>query len=295
MKQQSLTRSRPIRLLLAAALLVATPTSGALGQGAPITLRMKFRTGNVTKYRMVMDMNMAMNMSGQPKPMHVAMRMTATMRQKILKVLPDGSAEVKASTSGFKTVLNGQPFKAPTVANVGPITMTIDPLGRPKNMQSQDKTISPMLSNMFGGSGGATMPDMLPDHPVKVGDTWSGSFPLPMLGGTATYQYTLLAVETVGGIRTARIRFGVNMPLNTAASTGPGAIGGSMPGVGMTGTMAGSGILRFAVSSGKLESMSGSAHMSPTLTPGKDQQGSGQLQGSMNMKMDMSMSLRVIH
>ena len=92
-----------------------------------------------------------------------------------------------------------------------PMKMTMSPTGK----ATPDPESAKLLSAMMNASGGMTMDVSrlsaltagLPDHPVKIGDTWGVQDSVQMGGATmaGNSNLKLAAIETFEGVKTARI------------------------------------------------------------------------------------------
>ena len=91
--------------LVAIALLVV---SSGIVLAEPVALAYKFVPGAIDKYKMSMSMDLNLVGAPQGRQMPPAnMRMSMVVTEKTLGVLPDGSAKIRVSYSGFK--MEGNP------------------------------------------------------------------------------------------------------------------------------------------------------------------------------------------
>lgn len=171
------------------------------------TLKAKYQLNDLLVYKMIMNMKMSM-----AKPDGTALPMgssestaSATIRMKTISVKPDGSAVITSSTSNGIVKTGGKSMPMPKTPV---ITMDIAPNGIAK-MHGMDNI--PGAQFMSGSI--PTMGIMCPDHPVKVGDEWENKIPNPLGGEDVTVNSQLLAVETIKGQETLKIKQAMTMPL----------------------------------------------------------------------------------
>ncbi len=282
MTNRNLTRACVAFLALAAAML-CTPQD-AVGRDAPITLTMKFKPGSVTRYKVNMAMTMSMSgLQARSTPMH--MDTVVTMAQKVDRPLPGGGGVVTVTYGKPAMTMNGKPMPAPGATSaMKPVTMQYDAHGNVRSANEAGAASGPgMAANMFGSGSGVVSPGLLPNHPVKPGDSWKGSFPIPMLGGNMTFKYTLVDVRTVAGYRVAHIQVAVRMSIHASGSGAPGA---TLP-AGVSGVVSGAGAADFAIDQGKIVRTVMKVNVSPTMA-------AGQAGGAAGMKMHMDMTMKIV-
>ncbi|MHB8634855.1 MAG: hypothetical protein ACYC96_00110 [Fimbriimonadaceae bacterium] len=102
-----------------------------------------------------------------------------------MKVTDGGSGNVN-----LESTTQGLPGGSQTTVQ------TFDPTGKLVKTTLNGKPVA-------GVGSGASTRDMLPDHPVKVGDTWTGSRTIGNQSVTA--EYHLSKVEAVGGTQLATV------------------------------------------------------------------------------------------
>lgn len=232
------------RLLLsaAAALLAAPslcaqdqpPAPPAPGGGQGVKLAYKYRAGQVQRFRAGYTSDMSLTMDGPAAgagPIPITVKMALRYSEKIAGV-KDGVATVVTKMDGLsmntnamgtsfavkmangKTTMsmNGQPVKpgSPLAAALPKMTaarmsMTAqrDALGNEKRMQS-----GPEMDQYFGGGTNAATVQ-LPDHPVKVGDTWETTMKTkpaipgsPGGGASAVPEMEIKLTNTLKGLET---------------------------------------------------------------------------------------------
>ncbi|HZP82715.1 MAG TPA: hypothetical protein VFB21_13830 [Chthonomonadaceae bacterium] len=194
------------------ALLIA-PLAASAGQGgnSPVMLRMKFKPGDVNRYRMTMQMNMTMHMPNQPQPMTVPVNMMMTMEQKVDSVDAKGNGTVVTTIQNQQVTANGQTAPSPQVP---PVTMRLSPQGKILSTQGMPANqVTNMMGNPFGSGGANGLTVLLPAKPVKPGDSWTQPVRLPGSALSGTTKNTLIRYENVGQFRTARIHTVANLTL----------------------------------------------------------------------------------
>jgi hypothetical protein len=200
----------------------------AADDGQPVEMTVKWQTGK--RYEMEMDMTMdsTINVSGQKNPMAQKMKMHEEYAFSVLKDRDGGGKEVEMEITGIgmNMEMGGKslfafdsktPPDAATKANPGTAAMQkmvgahlkllTDAQGRVEKVVDLDEFV-----NSIGGGGGAAGASMvksmmsedtikqmamhgLPDHSVKIGDSWPIKLGVasPELGGMVvdlTYTFT---------------------------------------------------------------------------------------------------------
>lgn len=203
-------------------------TSIPLMGGGSVTLARTFKAGEEQKYKMDMTMNQQMG-SGDQKAGQMKMTITADMDQKTTSVAPDGKTAdvlVKTSNMAFKT----EPEMG--LGNMLPKEMTTNMKIDSRNQVSA-ATVSGVQGAMAGqldqmglGSNPMGFGASLPDHPVKVGESWDVPLPkMPMLETTGSLKATLVGEKTVDGTPSWEIKITGSLPIkmNLAQSKAPAA------------------------------------------------------------------------
>src|SRR5258708_141965 len=202
----------PVAALLA---LASLTHSTAHAQDAPppppnntqsYTLEAKYAVNDLLKYKMLMTMKMNMKPAkeGAPVPPLGEMTTSATMRMKTVAVKPDGTGVIVSQILEGETSAMGR--KSP-MTGIPPFTQEIDKRGRIKSMSGLPT--SGAGAQFLQGMDFKNMQSsgvLLPDHPVKVGDTWEDEVPFPIGNAKAKITCTLLGTESVQGVDTLKVK-----------------------------------------------------------------------------------------
>lgn len=194
---------------------LTTVAAAALPAG-PLSLRMKFKPGEISRYRMsVLVMTQVPGMNNSPD---AGYNVSADLIEQIqvTHALSNGGGELAVSTVSGNGIINGQPFTSPPTPH--PALISFDARGNVTGAKDLPTSASvPMLANVFG-SGALSMQGVyLPIKPVKPGDSWTQKVKITGItgGSLATVKATLVRLEPVGRFRTARIHAVLSTPLNT--------------------------------------------------------------------------------
>ncbi len=207
----------PMKKLLPILLIVAV-LAGALffmlpkHKGGALSFELKFKPGQVDKYKMTMDMTM--DMPGMPKaagaPSKQTMNMTVDMTQEVMSVNPDGSAKIKTAISNMSMNMPGMPGGAMPDMPKTEFTMTMSKDGKASNIEGMENTPGMAMSGMDMKQMMNQMDGMLPGKSVSVGDTWKGEIASPM-GGKMEALYELVSEnESIGGQKVSKIKCTIN-------------------------------------------------------------------------------------
>lgn len=279
--------------LAAAALLAIFPAvAHAQAAPAPVMLRLKFTPGQTLYYSMVSDTNgtVVMGQLGTEMPIQVHTKMLMHQTVKSVRAA-DGAATMDVGIDSMSLGMNGRAFPMPAdklsqMKTLG--TMLILPTG---------KTLSFIPSAALGAAA-PPMPGMdmshmspmsslgqFPDAPVKSGDTWKSAVAMGMMGAQVAAGFTLSGVETTGGKTVAIITQTTGGTFDTSAAAADGAAAPAAPaGMAMTGTVSGTGTLRFDVDAGTIVGQTSRASVTMTMTPPG-------ANGPVNMKMNVHSTL----
>ena len=232
---------------LALLVLFFVAACGSIGAQAQ-TVSLAYKAGDTYKYgfHAVLKYTIAASGMSIPLDMDLSAKETVTVKS----VDSDGTADMSVSISNLsmKMSLNGTTNTTTTPNTAATIDMKVAKDGRVVSVNGSafGSNALPGVSGMQGGVVSA----ILPDHPVKPGDTWTKSYDEPNpLGGSsihATSNNTYLRDDTVSGVKAAVIESKVTTNLNITLDLGAmlGATGATPgtatpPGAGsltMTGT-----------------------------------------------------------
>ncbi len=188
--------------------IIALGACGSLGPAQPHTLSLAYKAGDTYKYRFHSSTKQTVTMSGESLPTQIDI--AANESVKVNSVDGSGTADLSITFSDF------------TVKSVA-AGVTNTTTGLPSNTTeveiAADGTISSVAGNqiqsgnplaLFSGFGGGFfISAVLPDHPVKPGDTWSKSYdqamPSTFMSGSShiTSDSTYLRDETLNGVTAA--------------------------------------------------------------------------------------------
>jgi hypothetical protein len=199
------------RLALVAFFLVAA--CGSIGVHAQ-TISLGYKAGDVSKYALHMVLKYTVGASGMSIP--IDLDVTAKEAVTVKSVDTDGTADLSIAISdiALKTSMNGTTSSTNTTKS-GTIEVKIAKDGRvlSVNGDALSRSAFPGLSGPQSGYVSA----ILPDHPVKPGDTWTKSYDAPNTIGTgaihATSDNTYLRDEKVGSVNAAVIESKINTNL----------------------------------------------------------------------------------
>jgi hypothetical protein len=221
----------------------------ACGSAQAQSISLAYKAGDTYKYSFHMVMKYAVAASGMSIPLNLDMsgKETVTVRS----VDGSGTADLSISLSNLsvKTSMNGT-TNTTTTSTPTTIEMKVAKDGRVVSVNG-NAFGNNSLPGIFGTEGGLVSA-ILPDHPVKPGDTWTKSYDVPNpLGSSsihATSNNTYLRDENVGSTKTAVVESKVNTNLDmtidlsamlgAAAGTPPptGAGSGGVESLSMKGT-----------------------------------------------------------
>lgn len=210
-----MTRSwyrRTLPRVAAGVLLTTLPllAQAGAGGGGPVPLRIKYKQGEINKYQTNMSVSLA-GMGGPKGAQGGAMpiQQLSVMQQfKTSKLLPNGSAEVVVTTINMQGGAGMGTTPLPK-----PITLVMDSRGAVKATKgTMGGNVPTMFSNMLGSNALGTQQVPLPEKPVKPGDVWNNTLPMPGMG-TGSIKGQFIKVETVGKHKTALLHYLLTMPI----------------------------------------------------------------------------------
>ncbi|MCX6344636.1 MAG: hypothetical protein NT018_06145 [Armatimonadetes bacterium] len=294
-------RPNPMKKLLPILLIVAV-LAGALFFMFPkhnqsLSFEMKFKPGQIDKYKMTMDMTM--DMPNMPKaagaPSKTTMNMTADITQEVVSVNPDGSAKIKASVSNMKMNMPGMPGGAMPDMPKTEFTMTMSKDGKVLSTEGMDDM--PGMSGVDMKQMANQMSGSLPGKSVSVGDTWKSKVAMPIGGDMEVVNELVGENESIGGQKVSKIKSNFNYDgdlADWAKQTGQSA--GKMP-PGMKGkvSMKGEGNTFFNRAEGKMvqTDMAMDMTMNMEMPQGAMPGGQKSVNTNMNVNTNMKMKMRM--
>lgn len=194
--------------------------TGGDAAGQPVLLRMHFKPGLISRYRMSMRASLPTLAGAQGAPAHYDTNIDLVLQQKVMKVRPDGSADITVSTTSGSGVVNGSPFKPQD----SPSLITLDERNNiiaAKRLPS-DQPPGALTGTMFQTGELSTQGVYLPKQPVKVGDVWTEQVGIHTsqkdaqkdvkAALTGTVKSTFVRLETIGLFNTVRLHSEVRVP-----------------------------------------------------------------------------------
>ncbi|HEV2471596.1 MAG TPA: hypothetical protein VGS41_02955 [Chthonomonadales bacterium] len=235
--------------LIAASFAIMALACPGTCQNGPVTLRWKPRLGEESRYRLKVTIGIA----SPSMPTNMNIDMSMILNQKVTRVLPNGNFVEETTVTNGTVTTGGRAAQIP--GSLHPFVMTITPQGTLVSIKGVGPD-SPM-STMFGGSSGLTgLTVRMPNHPVRVGQSWPTSLTIPILTGAnarVTGTNKLVGFYALGRYRTARLRTGINMPVHLYMSAqGMLVSSASQAAMLMTGSADFAGDTYFATWQGKL-------------------------------------------
>lgn len=217
------------RLALLAFFVVAA--CGSIGAQAQ-TISLAYKAGDVSKYSFHVVLKYTVAASGMSIPLN--MDMSAKETATVKSVDSDGSADLSVviSDMSMKMTMNGT-TNTTTTNTPQTIDMKI----------AKDGRVISVNGNAFGnnalpgvsGTQGGVISAILPDHPVKPGDTWTKNYEVPNPMGTgsihATSDNTYLRDDTVNGAKAAVVesKTSTNLTMNLDLGSMLGGSGTASP------------------------------------------------------------------
>ncbi len=182
-----------------------------------VDLQYKFKAGEVVRHKIVMDMDVviAANVPNAPQipPMH--MKMVGIVKQKTMRVLPDGDAEVVDVLESLTMTVGGETRKIEIGKYPSKMTGFLSKFGPSDRMGAASQTPG-MLSSLQFGSGGMCQYILLPGQALNVGDYWTDTMNLPL--GLSVQQKTKLTAENskLGSYKVAVLKHDISGSMDLA-------------------------------------------------------------------------------
>lgn len=218
------------RLALLTFLLVAA--CGSIGLQAQ-SISLAYKAGDTYKYGFHMVMKYAIAASGMsiPLDLDLSAKETATVKS----VDSSGTADMSIAISDISVKMSMNGTTNTTTTKTGTtIEMKVAKDGEVLSVNGSAFGSNTSLPGMTGTQGGVVSA-ILPDHPVKPGDTWTKTYdqpnPLSTTSIHATSNNTYLRDENVGSVKSAVIESKVNTNLDMTLdlSSMLGAAGATPP------------------------------------------------------------------
>lgn len=244
----------------ATAVLVAFPLSAGAQAPTPaapaagtVTLRYKFTPGQVHRYKVTINMvgTMMTGQSGAGFPINTATQFVLKQTVKDVRAT-DGAATISTEIESTRFAMNGQEQTVPDAQQTAmkkPTTLLLLPTGKVLPTPAAD-TPELSMSAMDFSKAFLNLITVLPEGPVKAGDTWESTLATPgMAGSDLKFASTLTALTGEGDAARASI----DQKINGVLQSMPGQ---PMPmGIKITGTITGTGTVVFNTAAGLVESM----------------------------------------
>lgn len=282
-------RRTSLAVTVCLAALVVAGAARAADEG--IKLEYKFKPGEVLRYKLAVDMDLAMQSdmagSAQMPAMHV--KMVGVMKQKTLRILPDGDAEVLVAVESMKMMVGGQTQKVP-LDKIPTITLVVSREGLVKKMSGLDEAAGLLAGMPFAGAANPGQGGAFPSQPVKVGEVWSQKVPFPMGGMLNTRSQLTSTNSKVGKYRVAAIKQDVGGSIDLAMPglmfSPAGRASDESVDIGMKGMVMGDSMVYFSVEHGRLIRTQGSADAQVAMDLSGGMAG-GQMQVDMHTTFEM--------
>jgi hypothetical protein len=194
----------------------AAAPQGAQMAGA-VVLKMRFKAGQTDRFEMHSLGDVTYQNSGQVKQGPLPHAQSGVVTWHVDRALPNGGGLITMTNSITESQVGGHAVPAPPAASA---TITYDAQGQIvasswRAAHSHAAPILPGAANPVTSVEGVIgiLSFSLPDHPVKVGDTWSAQAHLPGTGISGVVRNTLVRIETVGKYRCAHIRMTAILPM----------------------------------------------------------------------------------
>lgn len=197
----------------------------ALGQDAPpppptdrtYAPEARFTVNDLLKYKMTMSFNLSIkSQDGKPLPVPIPTgdnKVDSVITMKTVGVKPDGTGVVVTKMTGGRASIMGTSMDTPGADTA--ITMEVDRHGKIVKMRGMEKMPGAAMFGSFMNM--SNMPGqgvVLPDHPVKIGDTWELDTPFPLGDQKMHISNTLVSTERIAGQETLRIKQVMTIPFD---------------------------------------------------------------------------------
>lgn len=254
-----------------------------------VKLEYKFVPGDLSRYKMVFDMNAQMmsdNQSGMAiPPMNI--KLVGFVEQEVKRVLENGDAEITVKIPSLKMTMMDSTTDIP-VDKIPVITLIMSKQGIVKSISGLEN-INAITGGipLLGNNGTGYQYSAFPDKPLSVGDTWSLDLPIP--GGTPIhYEAKMLEIGSkVGNYTVAVYSENVNGDMSFTIDPSKAAVSqtAGVPPVPIAVKMLMKGTSKFSPDLGKVINSTGSIDISMDVTVNDSSVASS----GMTMPLKMSM------
>jgi hypothetical protein len=238
------------RLALLAFFVVAACGSVATAQAHTVALA--YKTGDTYRYAIHTVMRYTIGMQAMTIPVDLDLSARETMTVKSVDSSGTADFSTELSDLSVKTTINGTTNTSTSPASAGTVDIKV----------ASDGHIVSINGNVLGnnslpgpaGSQGGLVSAILPDKPVKPGDSWSKTLDEPNPLGTGSSQVTsgnkYLRDEKVGSVNAAVIESNIsqNFDISIDSSTMRGSGTSFLPPTGTAGGVQGIAIKGTSVS-----------------------------------------------
>lgn len=215
-----------MRRVTALVALFLVAACGSIGVQAH-TVSLAYKAGDTYKYALHAVLNYTIGAQGLSLPLNV--EMSGKENVKVKSVDSSGTADLSIDLTNLsvKTTVNGTTNTTTTTTPTS-IEVKVGSDGRIVSVNGSAFGSSGTLPGMSGADGGLVSA-ILPDRPVKPGDTWTKSFDQTSpLGSTGSYHVTTdnkyLRDEKIAGVEAAvvesRITGALDLTFNLPAMSG---------------------------------------------------------------------------
>jgi hypothetical protein len=278
---------------IASAALLLLAAGSALGQADPnksYDIKAKYSVGDLLKYKMQMDMDMKLTAASGTSPFPGGkMEMSSDLKYKTVALRPEGGAVVVIQTENAKGTMAGNPLPVPQTP---PVTMEIDSRGVGKVRGAENLPGGAGLAQVMNMNRMPAMGIVLPDHPVKVGDSWSTETPSPM--GKIKIECSLLGTEPIGGAETLRIKMVTTVPLDMKIGQNGPVTEAEKAMMVMTGNIVSNNIANILADNARIVKMAGDMMASMKMEMKGEAASQSPFGSEMNMKMDGKVLMNLV-
>lgn len=273
--------------------MLVVQAGGALARDT-VKLEYKFKPNELLRYKMVMNMNMTLDMPGFEQTMlpNTAIQMVAVYRQRTKRVLANGDAEITAAVESIKMTMGGKTESIPA-DKIPVMTFVMSKNGVVKSMSGLEKMAAQFGGMQFVNPSAMGQYGALPEGELSVGDTWSQEIPFPLGEGKLNVTGKILSTDTkLGKYTVAAIKqnMGGHVAYSMTIPASPGQTAPASGSVNAKGKFLGDAVVYFSQEKGQMIRTDGNLtmQMSMEFTNAPANAPSGM---EMDMDMDFEMFL----